>query len=167
MAVSKVRERLSNIILYILSIFGIILSVYAFHVGISKRRDRTYIPWCDISRTMSCSRIFTSSYSKGFGLVDRVFPRDSIVNQPSAVFAMAFYMMQIYMTFNKTDSAIAMQMLTALLANFISVYFCYVLYYLHSLCLISVSLFIINALILITTIVRFIKLYRQTVKKSH
>ncbi|XP_014771780.1 vitamin K epoxide reductase complex subunit 1-like protein 1 isoform X2 [Octopus bimaculoides] len=106
-------------------------------------------------------------YGKGFGLVDRILSKDSIFNQPSSVFAMAFYMMQIFMTITKSDDAIAMQSLVSLLANFGSIYFFYVLYSLQNFCLICISLYIINALILVCVLLRLITLHKQTLKKTH
>ncbi|CAI9740906.1 Hypothetical predicted protein [Octopus vulgaris] len=116
---------------------------------------------------MNCSQIFTSRYGKGFGLVDRIVSEDSIFNQPSSVFAMAFYMMQIFMTITKSDDAIAMQSLVSLVANFSSLYFFYVLYSLQNFCLICVTLYIINALILVCVLLRLITLHKQTLKKTH
>ena len=32
-------------------------------------------------------------YGKGFGLIDRVLDKDSVLNQPNSVFGMLFYLM--------------------------------------------------------------------------
>lgn len=44
----------------ILSIIGIFLSTYALHVEIVKELDKNYKAMCDISASMSCSKVFTS-----------------------------------------------------------------------------------------------------------
>ena len=44
----------------ILCILGILISVYAYHVETSKESDTSYTAFCDISATVSCSKVFSS-----------------------------------------------------------------------------------------------------------
>uniref|UniRef100_A0A4W3GMH7 vitamin-K-epoxide reductase (warfarin-sensitive) n=1 Tax=Callorhinchus milii TaxID=7868 RepID=A0A4W3GMH7_CALMI len=41
-------------------VLGLLLSVYAYHVETTKARDRAYEAMCDLSASISCSRVFTS-----------------------------------------------------------------------------------------------------------
>lgn len=43
------------------NLIGFILSSYAYYVSISKRAEASYRALCDLSDTMSCSRVLTSS----------------------------------------------------------------------------------------------------------
>ena len=51
--------RVSSFLLYII---GILLSIYAYYVEFHKENDKDFIAACDISETMSCSKVFTSKY---------------------------------------------------------------------------------------------------------
>lgn len=43
------------------NLIGFILSSYAYYVSVSKRAEVNYRALCDLSDTMSCSRVLTSS----------------------------------------------------------------------------------------------------------
>lgn len=43
-----------------ISACGLLLSVYALYVEIRKSTDREYVAACDLSDSMSCSRVVTS-----------------------------------------------------------------------------------------------------------
>lgn len=49
-----------RVITALLCSFGIILSLYAYHVETSKERDENYTAMCDISEHMSCTAAFSS-----------------------------------------------------------------------------------------------------------
>lgn len=48
----------------ILAGFGLLLSVWALLIHTQYRRSMRYTPWCDFSEQISCSRAFTSKYSR-------------------------------------------------------------------------------------------------------
>ncbi|XP_061658818.1 vitamin K epoxide reductase complex subunit 1-like protein 1 isoform X2 [Syngnathoides biaculeatus] len=50
-------ERIARLLVCLL---GILLSVYAFHVEREKARDPTYKALCDVSSSISCSKVFSS-----------------------------------------------------------------------------------------------------------
>lgn len=167
MATLVATRKLVKYLLLFLCFFGFLLCMYVFHVEISKERDSSYKAWCDLSQSMSCSKVFTSRYGKGFGLIDRILPEESIFNQPNSIFGMTFYTMQIFMTLSINDHAVAMQTVTALIANFGSLYLFYVLYFvLHDFCIVCISTYIVNALILVCAIHRLMNLHKSFVKKS-
>lgn len=43
-----------------LCVFGIVLSVYALHVELSRERNPDYRAMCDLGESVSCSKVFTS-----------------------------------------------------------------------------------------------------------
>lgn len=45
-----------------LCLFGLVLSVYALHVEVSRERNPDYRALCDLGESVSCSRVFTSRY---------------------------------------------------------------------------------------------------------
>ncbi|XP_065447572.1 vitamin K epoxide reductase complex subunit 1-like [Chrysemys picta bellii] len=46
----------------VLCALGLVLSVYALHVESSRERDPGYRAMCDLSPSVSCSKVFTSSH---------------------------------------------------------------------------------------------------------
>lgn len=46
----------------ILGLLGLVLSVYALHVELSRERDPDYRAMCDLGESVSCSKVFTSRY---------------------------------------------------------------------------------------------------------
>ena len=103
------------------SLLGLCLSLYALHVEteVSPRlkthneaswrtwnhpfqasKDPEYTALCDISSLqMSCSKVFTSKYGKGFGLVSLILPEDHPANQPNSVYGIVFYSTILLMSF--------------------------------------------------------------------
>merc|ERR1712183_1112020 len=62
------------------------------HVETEASKDPTYTALCDISSLqMSCSKVFTSKYGRGFGLVALLLPEDHQLNQPNSVYGIFFY----------------------------------------------------------------------------
>ncbi|XP_060795400.1 vitamin K epoxide reductase complex subunit 1 isoform X1 [Neoarius graeffei] len=51
----------------VLCVLGLILSVYALHVEVSRENDPNYRAMCDLAESVSCSKVFTSSYSTSAG----------------------------------------------------------------------------------------------------
>lgn len=52
-------ERIARLLVCLL---GILLSLYAFHVEREKARDPAYTAMCDVSNSVSCSKVFSSRY---------------------------------------------------------------------------------------------------------
>uniref|UniRef100_A0AAZ3Q723 vitamin-K-epoxide reductase (warfarin-sensitive) n=1 Tax=Oncorhynchus tshawytscha TaxID=74940 RepID=A0AAZ3Q723_ONCTS len=50
-------ERIARLLVCVL---GILLSLYAYHVETEKARDSNYRAMCDVSNSISCSKVFTS-----------------------------------------------------------------------------------------------------------
>ena len=54
----------NGLLRFMTCIFGIGVSVYALYVEVTKLHDKEFKAMCDISETMSCSKVFTSKYVK-------------------------------------------------------------------------------------------------------
>lgn len=70
-----------------LSLLGIVLSVYAYHVETTAQADPTYVAWCDLSqyvKWISCSKVFTSKYGHVLSYIGLV-EKGSDFDQPNAL----------------------------------------------------------------------------------
>lgn len=59
--------------LLLLSLIGLMVSLYAYAVRLRIRRDRTYKPLCDISEKVSCSKAFSSGFATTAGIPNPLF----------------------------------------------------------------------------------------------
>ncbi|KAK1143464.1 vitamin K epoxide reductase complex subunit 1-like protein 1 [Acipenser oxyrinchus oxyrinchus] len=85
-------ERIARLVVCIL---GILVSFYAYHVETEKERDTGYRAVCDVSDSVSCSKVFTSRWGRGFGVLGSIFGKASAMNQPNSVYGLAFYVFQM------------------------------------------------------------------------
>lgn len=142
--------------------FGMGLSYYAYVVETSKEHDDNYVAMCDISEHMSCSKVFMSSYGRGFGIVRHIFGVDSILNQPNSVGGMLFYCILIGLNFMCTLGATKLMLVLAAVSNLASIYLAYILLFiLHDFCVVCVSTYGINFVNLVLIIVKFQRLSRH------
>ncbi|XP_033748995.1 vitamin K epoxide reductase complex subunit 1-like [Pecten maximus] len=134
---------------YILSFMGILLSLYAYYVETSAEKDKSFKAMCDFSKSVSCSKVFTSRYGRGFGLLQYIIGHDSPLNQPNSVFGMMFYVLQIICASSVLPMLSKLQFVTGVMANCGSVYLAYILYFiLEDFCVVCVSTYVINAFLL-------------------
>ncbi|KAG2459277.1 VKORL protein, partial [Polypterus senegalus] len=85
-------ERIARLLVCLL---GILLSVYAYHVQREVTKDPNYVALCDLNDSLSCSKVFTSRWGRGFGLLGSIFGKNSAMNQPNSVYSFAFYVLQM------------------------------------------------------------------------
>ena len=56
-----------------LCLAGLALSLYAYYVEVMMEASGgEYEALCDVSERVSCTKVFNTSFAKGFGLVDKV-----------------------------------------------------------------------------------------------
>ena len=83
-----------------LSITGLLLSLYALHVETQASKDPEYVALCDISSwSMSCSKVLSSPYGRGFGLVALLLGETHPINQPNSVYGIMFYCIMMLSAF--------------------------------------------------------------------
>ncbi|XP_051865921.1 vitamin K epoxide reductase complex subunit 1-like protein 1 [Pristis pectinata] len=138
---------------------GLALSVYAYHVETSKERDTTYRAMCDLSDSISCSRVFTSRWGRGFGLLGGILGQDSVFNQPNSVYGLLFYVLQLLLSLTASATAAVVLLLTSLLSLAGSLYLAYVLLFLlRDLCLVCVTTYALNLLLFVLNYRRLVHL---------
>ncbi|UJR25880.1 hypothetical protein I4U23_007230 [Adineta vaga] len=123
-----------------LCLVGISLSLYAFYVETRVTKDRSYRAACDISERMSCSRVLTSRWGRGFGL----FPDDSPLNLPDSLFGFMFYCLSLILNRSYTSKLIArLRVILSIMTNLGSVYLSYILYFvLHDVCIVCCGMYV-------------------------
>lgn len=72
-------------------VIGVLLSIYALNIEIKVEADPSYEAMCDISEHISCTKAFTSEYSRGFGIIGSILGEESILNQPNPLYGIIFY----------------------------------------------------------------------------
>ncbi|RDD41557.1 Vitamin K epoxide reductase complex subunit 1 [Trichoplax sp. H2] len=95
MAISPQRGGRISAGVAVMSLVGLALSVYALHVETTKESNKNYKAFCDFGASISCSKVFTSKYGKGFGLIAPIFGQHSSLNQPNSIYGIIFYCIQI------------------------------------------------------------------------
>jgi len=154
-----------NLGLRMSSFVGFALAVYAYIVETSKEDDPNYVAMCDINEHMSCSRVFTSKYGRGFGLLYHMVGKDSVLNQPNSVGGMIFYTMMVVLSY--LDSVPITKMLVgfSLVSNMCSIYLAGILYFvLHDFCVVCVSTYVVNAINLALTIMKLKTLQHDPIR---
>ncbi|XP_055939527.1 vitamin K epoxide reductase complex subunit 1-like [Argiope bruennichi] len=137
-------------------ISGLLLSIYAYHVEVKKEEDANYTAMCDISEHMSCTAAFSSQYGKGFGFMEHIVGKDSILNQPNSVYGIIFYLIFMPLAEIPNLTLSKIMILLAVLSNICSIYLAYILIYiLYDFCIVCVSTYIVNFVLLICSLFRY------------
>ncbi|XP_064460339.1 vitamin K epoxide reductase complex subunit 1-like [Ornithodoros turicata] len=149
------RLRFIRTINSFLCVFGVVLSIYAYHVETQKERDSQYVAMCDVSAHMSCSKVFTSRFGRGFGLLEYLVGRESPYNQPNSVFGVIFYVTVFVCGLLPGKSFGVTCISMSLLSILGSVYLACILYFvLHDFCFICVTTYVINFFLLVCSVCR-------------
>ncbi|KAM6288807.1 vitamin K epoxide reductase complex subunit 1 [Aegotheles albertisi] len=128
---------------------GLALSVYALSVEAAHARDPSLRAACDLGPAVSCTRVFASRWGRGLGLVEPLLGRDSVANVPNGALGVVFYLLQallgpvpgrwpsLLLLGTSAVSAVASLWLGAVLVLA-----------LRDFCLVCVTTYVINALLL-------------------
>jgi vitamin-K-epoxide reductase (warfarin-sensitive) len=81
----------SRLFLPSISLVGLGLSCYSLYVELQLETDNDYVALCDITPRISCTKVFKTTYAKGFGIIDKLVGVDHWLNQPNPVYGTAFY----------------------------------------------------------------------------
>lgn len=130
-----------------LCVVGVGLSLYAFYVETRKANDPSYQAACDISERMSCSRVLTSRWARGFGL----FESDSILNLPDSLFGLIYYCLSFILNRSYRSKTIArLRVIFSIITNLGSIYLGYILYFvLNDICVVCCGMYIVNFIMLV------------------
>merc|ERR1711973_19142 len=108
---------------------------------------------CDIDETISCSKVFTSKYGKGFGLVELITGDEKHpLNQPNSLYGIIFYALfgLLYLCSGSSKFLANLQFFSFIIANGMSCYLGYILYFvLQDLCVLCLSTYAVNFILLI------------------
>ncbi|KAM4623970.1 vitamin K epoxide reductase complex subunit 1 [Polymixia lowei] len=138
-----------------LCIFGLFLSVYALHVELSRERNPDYRAMCDLAESVSCSKVFTSRWGRGFGLVQFFVAKDSALNQPNSVLGIIFYTLQLALGLSVSKKAGLFLVCSSWVSVAGSFYLAAVLtFILGDFCMVCVSTYIVNFALLFTNLKR-------------
>uniref|UniRef100_A0A8C7PDQ3 vitamin-K-epoxide reductase (warfarin-sensitive) n=2 Tax=Oncorhynchus mykiss TaxID=8022 RepID=A0A8C7PDQ3_ONCMY len=149
-------ERIARLLVCVL---GILLSLYAYHVETEKARDSNYRAMCDVSNSISCSKVFTSRWGRGFGLLGSIFGIDSAMNQPNSVYGIFFYIFQLLLGITVSAMAALIVMTTSILSVMGSLYLGYILYFvLKDFCIICITTYALNFILFMLNYKRLVYL---------
>lgn len=138
-----------------LCVFGFVLSIYALHVELSRERNPDYRAMCDLGQYVSCSKVFTSRWGRGFGLVQIFVAQDSPLNQPNSVLGIIFYSIQLGLGLSKSQQSAAFLVLASWISVAGSLYLASILVFvLGDFCMVCVSTYVINFALLFTNLKR-------------
>jgi vitamin-K-epoxide reductase (warfarin-sensitive) len=138
-------------------ILGLALSSYAVYVEHMAAKDESFKALCDMTETISCSKVFSSDFGKilsYWGIVNK----GSVLDQPNAVFGMIFYLLVFIVSeiLKKSKTSAKILLLVACSGVALSAYLAYVLvFHLQDFCLVCTGSYICNAGIFISAVVRY------------
>nr|XP_020461951.1 vitamin K epoxide reductase complex subunit 1-like protein 1 [Monopterus albus] len=139
----------------VLCVFGLVLSVYALHVEVSKERNPDYRAMCDVAESVSCSKVFTSRWGRGFGLVQVFVAKEHPLNQPNSVLGILFYTLQMSLGLSLSRRAALFLVFSSWVSVAGSLYLASILaFVLGDFCMVCVSTYIINFALLFTNFKR-------------
>ncbi|XP_030610493.1 vitamin K epoxide reductase complex subunit 1 [Archocentrus centrarchus] len=138
-----------------LCLFGLVLSIYALHVELSRERNPDYRALCDLGESVSCSKVFTSRWGRGFGLVQFFVAKDSPLNQPNSVLGIIFYTLQMALGLSVSKKAAMLLVFSSWVSVAGSLYLASILaFVLGDFCMVCVSTYIINFALLFINLKR-------------
>ncbi|CAG9786689.1 unnamed protein product [Diatraea saccharalis] len=140
-------------------ILGVIVSTYALYVEMAAESKPGYKALCDISEYASCSRVLTSEYSKGFGII----PKESALEVPNCIYGTLFYCFMIFLATFDHIGVIRLQLILAFAACTSSVYLGYLLaFVLRDVCVVCISTYFINGLLFWLVYKKYKSLMKKT-----
>lgn len=148
---SGIMRRCNSCFRVLLGLIGIALCGYTLHVEHSAMTDKTYKAMCDISEQISCTKAFLSKYGRGFGLVEPLLGKESPLNLPNPVYGLGFYGIIVVLSFfSRGRAAISILTLMALTSCVTSVYLATVLIEMNDFCVVCISTYLVNFMLLIS-----------------
>ncbi|XP_057681503.1 vitamin K epoxide reductase complex subunit 1 [Corythoichthys intestinalis] len=155
MAEVAIMPKWERTVRMLLCVFGLILSVYALHVELSREHDPAYRAMCDLGESVSCSKVFTSRWGRGFGLVQFFVAQDSPLNQPNSVLGIIFYTLQLGLGLSLSKKAALFLVLSSWVSVAGSLYLASILaFVLGDFCMVCVSTYLVNFGLLYTNLKR-------------
>ncbi|XP_058716890.1 vitamin K epoxide reductase complex subunit 1 [Poecile atricapillus] len=128
---------------------GAALSLYALHVEHEAARDPRYRAACDLAPAVSCTRVFSSRWGRGLGLVEPVLGKESALNVPNGAIGLLFYLLQGLLGLSRSRAAAVTLLVTSAASALASLWLGAVLLFrLRDLCVVCVSTYGVNLALL-------------------
>jgi vitamin-K-epoxide reductase (warfarin-sensitive) len=128
------------IFIILLSLAGMVVSIYAYMVEMNISKNPDYKPLCDLSDTISCSRAISSKYGKFVGI-------------SNSFIGMAFYAILFVLACFSAASLIFYISIAGVVASIGLAYISY--FRIKSFCLVCTSVYLINVLLLLVSYAYF------------
>ncbi len=138
-------------------VVGALVSFYALHVEHMHNLDADYEALCDVSATMSCSKVLNSEYGKIFSHLG-LFPKDSLFDQPNAFYGLVFYFLVGIMGSMsvRSPATLSLNLFLGIAGMVMTLGLAYILsFILGDVCLVCVSSYVCNTVILVDTVAEF------------
>ncbi|KAL8589472.1 hypothetical protein ACOMHN_061683 [Nucella lapillus] len=134
----------------LLALAGVLMSVYSLHVEEEKEKNPNYRAACDFNEHMSCSRVLTSKYARGFSLVEGLLGKDHLLNARNCYTGIFFYLAYPAVDLVLTPWLASGVLLgLSVLGVVTSVYLAYVLFFiLKDVCVVCITTYVLNGLLL-------------------
>ncbi|XP_065335089.1 vitamin K epoxide reductase complex subunit 1-like protein 1 [Cloeon dipterum] len=157
-----------NRVVMALAAVGVVLCVYTYVVETKKELDSSYEAMCDINEHISCTKVFTSEYGKGFGLVRLIAGEDSAFNVPNPVYGLVMYSSIFLFSLSPTSLTLSLiQVCQCVLANIGSIYLGCILYFvLQDFCIVCVTTYVVNFVLLIACTQKYNQLKNSASKRT-
>jgi|LauGreSuBDMM15SN_2_FD.fasta_scaffold26770_2 vitamin-K-epoxide reductase (warfarin-sensitive) len=148
----------------VFSIAGMALSLYALHVEHESSQDSSFRSLCDFSPEVSCSKVFQSEYGKIWSKLGLI-PKDSVLDQPNALYGFVFYCIIATTTFFKKNAiASHVALFFGAASVLLSAYLGYILaFVMKHFCALCVSTYVCNGGIFIDSYIK-LKARREEIK---
>lgn len=128
-----------------LCVIGILVSIYALYVEVRKEHDPTYRAACDLGEHVSCSRVLTSKYGRGFGFVGFLLGKEHFMNVRNCNLGILFYSLQIIIGMFPGPLPVFVLLLASVISVIGSVYLAIILcVVLKDICIVCITTYIIN-----------------------
>ncbi|KAH7637928.1 transmembrane and tpr repeat-containing protein 3-like protein [Dermatophagoides farinae] len=161
MELQRKLHRTDRILMVIIAV-GFLLNTYAFYVELKHEYDPSYQALCDVNSVISCTKVITTKWGKGFGIL----PESVAFRNP--IFGFVFYTLMLLMIMAIKPNIIVCKSIIflAILSNLATIYLSILMIYIiQYFCLICIISYIVNFLLLIYSIVRY-QLLKQLKSKS-
>ena len=145
-------QRLSHRLL-IVSILGLIVSIYALYIENKASSNDDYHASCDINEVISCSKVFLSEQAHVFSYL-AIIPKGSWLDLPNAAYGILFYVLVGIISRFMCDMPMLMDILLFIstFSMVLSSYLAYVLANMSTICVICLSTYVCNSFIFFSCI---------------
>ena len=125
----------------IVSLIGLLLSIYSYYVELKTKKNPKYHALCDINSKVSCGKTFASKYGK---LID------GVSNSLGGIFFYAFVILILLFNLNVVIFGFTLVQYSIFAAIIGSVYLAYLQYFrIRLFCLVCSSIYVVNILLLL------------------